>query len=78
MFIEKYVRGKNIEGSYERMLNDYKVLTNMEEFRTNLHHELVLIGKLEDEKVILMQSIKRLEDINKMQESGIEVGVELG
>ena len=72
-FIEKYVKGRNVEGSYETMLEDYKVLTNMEEFRSKLHHEIVMIDKLEGEKVMLMQSIKRLEDIGKMQESGIGV-----
>lgn len=45
----------------------------MDEFRINLHHELVLIDKLENEKVTLMQNIKRLEDVNKMQENGIEM-----
>lgn len=28
-FIEKYIKNKNFEGSYETMLTDYKTLTNM-------------------------------------------------
>ena len=65
-FIEKYIRSRNPNVEYESMLNDYSTLSNMEEFRNNLHQELIMIDGLEREKVALMQSIKRLEDLNKM------------